>query len=95
MGKGKGGGGAERAGISRQIPDRYSWVKDTGGATTFVDLDRLDRPETVKQMNGLFAANLPVSRARTGRKWEDAVRDRAKKVNVAEAAREGRTSADY
>lgn len=98
MGKGGGGKTNSGSGVSDQIPSNYRWLrKSSADHLRFVDIDRLDKPETVGQLTGMLSATFPLAR-RAPTTFEELVKGeigkRNRKVDVAEARRKRKTIRD-
>ena len=72
--------------VTDRIPDHYSWLrKSHADEVQFVDLDRLDKPETVGRIASLVGASTkPVKREAVDR-FRERVLSRARKVDATKA----------
>jgi hypothetical protein len=91
-GKGSGakGSGSTRSSsgpaITDRIPDHYSWVRESrADAMRFVDLDRLDKPETVAQIASLVGASTKPVKREAVERFRERVLSRARKVDATKA----------
>jgi len=86
-GKGSGAKGSSSGpAITDRIPDHYSWVRESrADAMRFVDLDRLDRPETVAQIASLVGASTKPVKREAVERFRERVLSRARKVDATKA----------
>ena len=93
LGRGKADGGDVPAGrrnrdggIYNRIPEHYRWVRqgvDSQGRkrdVRFVDIDALDKPETVGALAGMMSTTFPVAKRAAVEAFDRQVRARAEKL---------------